>query len=193
MGLEPEVHVVAGRPMPARARAAAPHHLADVGAGGVRDQLEPLGDPAGHVADRGERARQRGDQLGVVHHLLGHVEGGAGRDRIDLRRLEMAALGGSVHDRDGRAPPSAAELLRRVGRVGDDGVRAAHDDSLGGVGDGLQPGRAEPVDRHRRRRDRNAGAQAGDAGDVEALFGLRHRAAEDEILHLRRIGRILGG
>ena len=30
-----------------------------------------------------------------------------------------------------------------------------------------------------RRRDRNAGAQAGDARDVQSLFGLRHRAARE--------------
>ena len=29
-----------------------------------------------------------------------------------------------------------------------------------------------------------SGAQGGDAGDVHALFGLRHRAAEDDVLDL---------
>ena len=58
--------------------------------------------------------------------------------------------------------------------------------ALGGERDRLQARRAEAVDRDRRRGDRNAGAQAGDPRDVQALLGLRHRAAEDHVVDLRR-------
>ena len=63
----------------------------------------------------------------------------------------------------------------------------AEHDALGAVGNRLQAGRAEAIDRDRRRLDRNAGAQAGDARHVHALLALRHRAAEDHVVDRRRI------
>ena len=54
-------------------------------------------------------------------------------------------------------------------------------DALGRHGNRLQAGRAEAVDGHRRDFDRQSGAQGGDAGDVHALLGLGHGAAEDDV------------
>ena len=68
-------------------------------------------------------------------------------------------------------------------------VRDAAHDALGGVRDRLQARRAEAIDRHRRRGHRHAGAQAGDARDVQALLGLRHRAAEDHVVDLGGVER----
>ena len=65
-------------------------------------------------------------------------------------------------------------------------IGAAEHDALGAVGDGLQTGRAEAVDGHGRGLDRHSRTQAGDARDVEALFAFRHRAAEDDVVHVGR-------
>jgi len=47
---------------------------------------------------------------------------------------------------------------------------------------GLQTGRAEAVDGHRARFDREAGAKGGDARDVHALFAFGHGAAENYVI-----------
>jgi hypothetical protein len=55
-------------------------------------------------------------------------------------------------------------------------------DALGAAGDRLQAGGAEAVDGDARAAVRQAGAQGDDAGDVEALLGLGHRAAEGDVV-----------
>jgi hypothetical protein len=55
---------------------------------------------------------------------------------------------------------------------------------LGARGDRLQARGTESVHRHRRGVNRNAGAQAGDAGDIQSLFRLRHRTAHDDVIHV---------
>ena len=82
---------------------------------------------------------------------------------------------------------SHRDEAHRLGAAGDDRAgRPAHD-ALGREGDRLQARRAEAVDRHRRGRDRNAGPEARDPGDVHALLGLRHGAAEDHVVDLGRV------
>ena len=73
----------------------------------------------------------------------------------------------------------------RLGAAGDDDVREAAHDVLGGRGNRLQARRAEAVHGDGRRVDRNAGAQARDARDVQPLLGLRHRASEDHVVDVR--------
>jgi len=71
------------------------------------------------------------------------------------------------------------------------GFRAASNDDFGGAGanafsgesDGLQARRAEAVDGHRAGFDGESGAERGDAGDVHALFGFGHGAAEDYVVN----------
>ena len=100
-------------------------------------------------------------------------------------------VGIGVHERRVRRQLVAAHRhqAHRLGAAGDDDLGGADHDALGGLGNRLQAGRTEAVDRHRRGGVRHAGAQAGDARDVQPLLGLRHRAPEDDIVHLRRIER----
>jgi hypothetical protein len=104
-----------------------------------------------------------GDQPGAQVHvrILVH-ERGIGRDLVPAHRHEAHRLGAAGEHRAGEA---------------------AHD-ALGAVGDRLQPRRAEAVDRHGRRLDRQPGPQAGDAGHVQALLGFGHRAPEDHVVDL---------
>ena len=71
--------------------------------------------------------------------------------------------------------------------AGNDDFGAARLNSLGGHGDGLQPGRAEAIDRHGRDFNGQAGAEGGDAGDVHPLLAFRHGAAEDDVFDFLRI------
>ena len=66
-------------------------------------------------------------------------------------------------------------------------VGVAHADAVGGQGHRLHARRAETVDRHRCRADRQARHQRGDARDVHALLGLGHGAADDDIINTRLI------
>ena len=75
----------------------------------------------------------------------------------------------------------------RLGAAGDDGGGGAAQDALGAVRDSLQARRTEAVDGDSRRGHWHTGAQAGDAGHVQALFTLGHRAAEDHVLDLGRV------
>ena len=62
----------------------------------------------------------------------------------------------------------------------------AHDPFCG-EGNGLQARRAEPVDRRRRRLDRNACAETRDARDVQSLLRLRHCASQDHVVDIGRL------
>ena len=75
----------------------------------------------------------------------------------------------------------------RFRAAGDDHFGAAGLNSLGGHGDGLQPGRAETIDRHGRDFNGQAGAQGGDARDVHPLLAFGHGAAEDDVFDFFRI------
>ncbi len=60
-------------------------------------------------------------------------------------------------------------------------------DPLGGEGNGLETGRAEPVDRDRRRLHRDTRPEAGDPRDVQTLLGFGHRASKNHVVNLRRL------
>ena len=64
---------------------------------------------------------------------------------------------------------------------------AVDDDPLGGDGDRLEAGGAEPVHRHRAHGHGQAGPESGLAGDVVPGGPFRHRAAYDDVLHLARV------
>ena len=61
------------------------------------------------------------------------------------------------------------------------------DHALGGKGDGLQPGGAEPVDGGAGSGDRKTGAQCDLTGHVPAGGALGQGAAHDHVLHLGRV------
>src|SRR5690348_10267137 len=70
------------------------------------------------------------------------------------------------------------------GAAGENDFGLSGDDAFGGYGDGLQAGGAEAVDGHGGGFDGQSGAEGGDAGDVHALLGFRHGAAEDDVFDL---------
>ena len=181
-GVAPRPLVGGERDRPHRGAAAA------VAVGGLGDPhldrdelfLEPSRVERGHrplVAAQRERVLLVARDL----RLAGVVLGDQPRREVDVGIvLHEAGVGRDL-------VPAHGNEAHRLGAAGDDGVGPAHHDALGPVGDGLQAGRAEPVDGDRRRLDGDAGAEAGDAGDVHALLGLGHGAAEDDVLHLARL------
>ena len=128
------------------------------------------------VAAQGERVLLVARDPGLAGVVLGDEPG----REIDVRIV--------LHQGRVRSDlvPAHRDEAHRLGPAGDDGVGPAHHDPLRPVGDRLQAGRAEPVDGDRGRLDRDAGAEAGDAGDVHALLALGHGAAENDVLHLAR-------
>ncbi len=75
----------------------------------------------------------------------------------------------------------------RFGAAGEHQVGIAQADLVGGQGDRLQAGGAEPVDRLCSHRVRQAGQQHADARDVHALLALGHRAADDRVVDARQV------
>jgi hypothetical protein len=72
----------------------------------------------------------------------------------------------------------------RLDAAGDDDVVLAGDDALRRGRDRLQPARAEAVDRHPARRDREPRAQRDLPCDVAAGRALGSRAAHDDVVDL---------
>ena len=108
-----------------------------------------------------------GDALRGEAH--GHVGAGVVVDEPGVDRDLVAAEGDVGH---------------ALGAAGEDDVGAAAADAVGGERDGLQAGGAVAVDGHGGGGDGQAGAEAGDAGDVHSLLGLGHGAAEDDVFDL---------
>ena len=189
------------RPEPGQrfGRGVAPRALVDIERHGPRGGRAVAGGGVGQVH------RQRHDLVGETAGL----DGGDGalvaaqREGVlrlarDLRlpRVVLGHQAGcqvdvrvAVHQRRVRRDlvPAHGHEAHRLGAAGDDGRRCPAHDPLGAVGDGLQARGAEAVHRDGRCGDRNAGAKARDAGDVHALLGLGHRAAEDDVVDLGRI------
>ena len=104
------------------------------------------------------------DDVGGLDHRHPH---------LGLMLLEPILVDGRTLVRDQAAAFEAA---------GDDRVCFAGHDALRRHRDGLQAGAAEAVDGHARHRDRQAGADRGEARDVLAGRALRHRAAHDDVV-----------
>ncbi len=122
--------------------------------------------------------RERVLFLAAHGRFAGVILGDEARGQVDVRI-------GVDEDRVGRNLVSAhRHEAHRLGAAGDDDVGEPGHDALGAVGDRLEAGGAEAIDGDRRRRDRDAGAQAGDSRDVQSLLGLRHGAAEDDVFDL---------
>ena len=142
--------------------------------------LEPAGVDSGDgLLVAGERERV----LFLAGHcrLPGVVLGHEPRREVDVR------VGIHQHRIGRDLVPSHRHEAHRLGSARDDDVGEPGHDSLCAVRDRLQPGRAESIDRQGGRRHRHAGAEAGDSCHVQALLGLRHRAAEDDIFDFRWI------
>ncbi len=77
----------------------------------------------------------------------------------------------------------------RFGAAGDGDLDLPGHDGIGGVGDALQAGRAEAVDRLGRDGIGQAGAQADHARHIHALLAFREGAAQDDVIHLGRVER----
>ena len=71
--------------------------------------------------------------------------------------------------------------------VGEHHIRRASRDPIGGHRDRFKARCAETIDGHRRRADRQPRAKRRNSRDVQPLFGLRHRTAENDVVDLRRI------
>ena len=85
---------------------------------------------------------------------------------------------------DGDLVAAEGDVGHALGAAGDDDVGAAAADAVCGERDGLQAGGAVAVDGHGGDGDGQAGAEAGDAGDVHSLLGFGHGAAEDDVFDL---------
>ena len=147
---------------------------------GDRDDfiLEPAG------LDRSQRALVTSQREGVLR-----LAGNARFSSVILGHQSRAQVHVwiGVHQRriGGDLVAAHRHEAHRLGAAGDDGRCETAHDALCAVRNRLKTRRAEPVDRDRGRADRNAGAQAGDARDVHPLFGLRHRAPQDHVVHVR--------
>ncbi len=111
-----------------------------------------------------------GDVVALGHHLRGvahhHVDAGL---LLLHPRVRIAV---ALHHAD------------RLEAAADRRVRAAQDDLVRGHRDGLQPRRAEAVDRRARDRDRQAGPDQRHARHVAALRAVGLGAAHDHVLDL---------
>jgi hypothetical protein len=94
-------------------------------------------------------------------------------------------------------PPSLGEArscaghrhhAHRLDTTGENEIVRADGDGAGGERQRLQTARAEAVDGHGRRLLRQATEERRDARDVQTLLAFRHRAAEDDVLDLARLG-----
>ncbi len=136
--------------------------------------------------DRGERAL-----MAAQRELILRLTGDAGRAGVVLGDEAGAEVHvGVAGDELGVGRDLVAahrHHAHRLGAAGDRGAALAEHDALGAVGDRLQPGGAEAIDRHRRGFDGNPGTQARDPRDVHALFAFRHRAPDDHIVDQRGI------
>ncbi len=118
--------------------------------------------------------------LPLVGHLFGGKAHAVGDAEVFLFREN-----GRVHRR------LVAHDLRhdahRLGTGGDHHVGQAKANLVGGIGHGLHPGGAKAVDGDARHSDRQPGQQKADTGDVHALLGFRHGAADDDIADQCRV------
>jgi hypothetical protein len=132
---------------------------------------------------RGERERilRLAAHLPALRHAFGgqaHAIGDAdilvtGEDlRVDRRRV--------AHHR---------HHAHRLGAGGDHHIGLADPDAVGGHRQRGQARGAEAVDGNAAHADRQSGQQHGDARHVQALFGLRYRAADDRVLDGGRVQR----
>ena len=80
------------------------------------------------------------------------------------------------------APHHVGRLAHRLGAAGQHHLRLAEHDLLGGLGHRLESGPAEPVDRHRRGLDREAGAEADMAREVDGVGRGLEDVAEDHVI-----------
>jgi hypothetical protein len=132
------------------------------------------------VAGDGEGVLVLARHLPLRRHLLGgeaHAVGDADvLVLLEHRRVErdLVAHHGRHH-------------AHRLGAGGDHHVGLAEADAVGGERHGLHAGGAEAVDGHARHALRQAGQQQADAGDVHALLGFRHGAADDDVADQLRV------
>ena len=122
----------------------------------------------------------------VARHfpLLGNLLGGeahAEGDGVVVVALKEGRVDGDL------VAHHLVHQRHRFGAGSDHHVGFAEADARGSIGHGLHAGGAEAIDSVARHRIRQSGQQHADAGDVHALLGFRHGAADDDVVDQRRI------
>src|SRR5215470_1390149 len=128
-------------------------------------------------ARRALLTRQRVLVLGLAANLvaLGHDLGRVAHDHVQRGLVLLdprVGIAVALHHADALEPAA------------DGGLGSAHDDLVGGHGDGLEPRRAEAVDGGAGHADGKAGAEERDARHVVALGAVGLGAAHDHVLDL---------